>query len=428
MTDFEQDTVIRLQAALHRAREGMGAAAPPANVADTPLAELLDSMGMVDFLAIVAGVYETTPSQIEECVGREFTTIRELARGLLAAGTRLSPEAVLPGLGAQSGPGHEDRRDHKRTVGCWLGATSVWLPTCYQSAAEINTALGRPAGWLERHAGIRGRFLWSAEDPLVAAADAAKRCLAYANLIPEEVGALLVTSEAPPLLVGLAATLHERIGLSLGAFAIEIGSACTGFLAALRVGQSLLGQIDVVLIVALEAPSHFLKVKPGPPGEAAALFGDAAAACVLCQKPAGSDPIALTDVWLAVDGRDADRLARVECVQGELALKMDGTALAARAVRALAQAAEEVTRRNGLTASRLAGLIIHAGNARMPALVARQLGLPMERVWSETTRTGNLGTVSLPAAWAARQGREAGPWVWAAVGAGMTHGAALVQE
>ena len=54
MTNLEQDAMARLQAALYQAREGMGAAAPPAEAADTPLVELLDSMGMVDFLALVA--------------------------------------------------------------------------------------------------------------------------------------------------------------------------------------------------------------------------------------------------------------------------------------------------------------------------------------------------------------------------------------
>jgi len=62
----------------------------------------------------------------------------------------------------------------------------------------------------------------------------------------------------------------------------------------------------------------------------------------------------------------------------------------------------------------------------MPALLARQLNLPPERVWSETAATGNLGTASLPVAWVAHQPVEAHPVVWAAVGAGLTWGAALV--
>ena len=34
------------------------------------------------------------------------------------------------------------------------------LPAKVQTAAAINGALGRPSGWLERHAGIESRRLW----------------------------------------------------------------------------------------------------------------------------------------------------------------------------------------------------------------------------------------------------------------------------
>ena len=46
-------------------------------------------------------------------------------------------------------------------------------------------------------------------------------------------------------------------------------------------------------------------------------------------------------------------------------------------------------------------------------------------VWSQTAHTGNLGSASLPAAWAARPAPADGPVVWTAVGAGLTWGAAL---
>jgi 3-oxoacyl-[acyl-carrier-protein] synthase III len=55
------------------------------------------------------------------------------------------------------------------------------------------------------------------------------------------------------------------------------------------------------------------------------------------------------------------------------------------------------------------------------------LGLPAERVWSETARTGNLGSASLPVAWAVRQTKQTGAFVWTAAGAGLTWGAALLR-
>jgi 3-oxoacyl-[acyl-carrier-protein] synthase-3 len=106
---------------------------------------------------------------------------------------------------------------------------------------------------------------------------------------------------------------------------------------------------------------------------------------------------------------------------------MEGRALATRAIRSMADAVRGLVAAHGLALERLEGVLAHGGNGRMPALLARQLGLPAERVWSEAKRVGNLGAASLPAAWAARPAVR-GPVAWAAVGAGLTAAAALTGE
>jgi 3-oxoacyl-[acyl-carrier-protein] synthase-3 len=307
-----------------------------------------------------------------------------------------------------------------------LAATAVRLPRSVQEAASINTALGRPAGWLEEHAGIRSRRVWHDEDPLAAAAGAGRDCLNRAGVLAEEVEALLVTAEAPPLLVGLAAALHHWLELRPQTAALEIGGACMGFLAALRVAQPLLPRAGAVLVIAVECPSHFLHLEPGPAGEAAALFGDGAAACVLCAQPPGPEATPVADVQLGYDG-SAAALVRVERPAGATpAIHLDGIALAGRAVRALAEVIADCTRRHGLTPADLGAVVVHGGNGRLPALLARRLRLPPERVRSETAHGGNLGAASLPVAWAARPQSGQGPAVWAAVGAGLTWGATFL--
>src|SRR5207237_1147710 len=122
-------------------------------------------------------------------------------------------------------------REIKNALG-WLAATTACLPDKIQSAAEINNILGRPPGWLESHAGIKQRRVWGSQDAVAAAYEAARECLSRVGLTASEVGALLVTGEAPPMPIGLAAALHHQLGLSFEATALEVGGACTGFLAA----------------------------------------------------------------------------------------------------------------------------------------------------------------------------------------------------
>jgi 3-oxoacyl-[acyl-carrier-protein] synthase-3 len=391
---------------------------PPAADPNCRLADVLDSMGMVEFLMVVAADCGVDLGVIEECVGRSFTTVAELAAAMEGAG--VGPSATRGASCLQF-----DRVRSPAAVKCWLAGCAVRLPAMIQLASAINEALQRPPGWIEQHAGILQRRLWADEDPLHAAAEAARACLREAGVLEEEVGALLVTSEAPPRLLGLAAAMHHRLDLRPQTPALEVGAACTSFLAALWLGRALLPACGAVLIVALEAPSRFLTLQPGPAGEAAALFGDVAAACVLTPEAVGTGSVPLHALALGADGSAGD-LVRVESsAAGAVEVCLQGQALATRAVRTMTAAVQSMVEQHGLTVADLEVIVIHGGNGRFPALLARQLRLPRERIWSETATTGNLGSASLPVAWAAHA-TPRGAAVWAAVGAGLTWGTALL--
>jgi 3-oxoacyl-[acyl-carrier-protein] synthase III len=279
-----------------------------------------------------------------------------------------------------------------------LAATALGLPAREQSTGELDALVGRPAGWLATHAGIKTRRLWAGEDALDYAARAGCDCLAQARVRLGDVTALLVTSEAPPLPIGLAAALHHRLGLAAEVPALEVGGACCGFLTALWLARRLLVPESAALIVAVEAPSRWLSTQPGPAGEAAALCGDGAAACLLAGHAAGERPLALRDLYFHSDG-DQGNLLRVERDgAGAFQINMQGPALAQRAVRAMTEAVRRVCHYQGVDVAQLARVVIHAGNGRMPPLVARSLALPAASFCSVTGFVGNLGSASLPAA------------------------------
>jgi 3-oxoacyl-[acyl-carrier-protein] synthase-3 len=187
--------------------------------------------------------------------------------------------------------------------------------------------------------------------------------------------------------------------------------------------RSLVRTAGAILIIAVEAPSLLLALEPGPAGEAAALFGDGAAASLISDHAVGNAAVPLIDVTASADGSGA-HLLQVKRGQGGLAVEFQGRALAARAVRTMADNVHALRQKHRLRLSDISGIVAHGGNGRMPDLLARSLGIPAECVWSEAARLGNLGTASLPVAWA-MHGPATGPVIWTAVGAGLTWGAAL---
>ena len=415
--------IAHVLARVREVRRNLGDGTELPEDAGLRFAEALDSMGMVEFLLVLGEDCGVPPECIEQAVQRRFGTVGELAAALHVVG--LVPRQAYPSSSPDLAPAPGVAIPVAASAGCWLTATAMQLPNTVQSAAYLNERIQRPPGWLEEHAGIRQRHVWGEQDALAAAVKAAQDCLGRAGISATEVGALLVTSEAPPRLVGLAAALHHRLGMRADAAALEIGGACTGFVAALWLARRLQPTCPVTLIIAVEAPSRFLSLQPGTAGEAAALFGDAAAACLLGSQPATPAAVSLTDVSLGADGGAGDLVQISRSLDGAVAVQLQGQALTVRAIETMAQAIRTLTQQHQLQLSELAAVVMHAGNGRFPALLARHLGLPAERVHSQTPVTGNLGSASLPVAWAALPSIPRDPVIWTAVGAGLTWGAAL---
>jgi len=421
MSSISTDLLAHVFARLREVQRTLGIEPVATDDPNLLLTNLLDSMGLVELVAVLAGDRGVTAEAIEKAAGHRFESVASLAAAVDGA-SRNEPRASARGA-AQHPSLTLGARSEQPQATCRLTAPCVHLPARIEEADELDVRLGRPPGWLEAHSGIRRRYVWENEDAVEAAAGVGRTSLEAAGLLVEEVGGLLVTSQAPPLLAGLAAAIHQRLDLPPRTVALEVGGACTGFLQALWLARSLIERLENILIIAVEAPSRHLHTEPGEAGEAAALFGDGTAACLATSSPEGPGALPVVDVDLSVsEGRDL--LGVAGDGRDSVHVRMDGPRLASRAVEALTELVRETAQRHKLSVEELSAVIVHGGNGRMPGLVARRLGLPAERVWSQTGETGNLGSASLPLAWA-RGAAINGPVAWAAVGAGLTLASAL---
>src|SRR5258708_7208839 len=139
------DTLLNhLLTRLSEVQQNLGQDADSPATGATRFADVLDSMDMVEFLMVIAEDFGVLPAAVEQCSGRRFGSVVELAGALHATGWELSGHHVVGTQVALATP-ETDGRSHSLTTTAWLAGTAVRLPATVQTAAEINAALKRPA-------------------------------------------------------------------------------------------------------------------------------------------------------------------------------------------------------------------------------------------------------------------------------------------
>jgi 3-oxoacyl-[acyl-carrier-protein] synthase-3 len=112
-------------------------------------------------------------------------------------------------------------------------------------------------------------------------------------------------------------------------------------------------------------------------------------------------------------------------------IRMAGREVFKAAVRSMAEAADQALMRAGLTGADIDLLVPHQANMRIIESTARYSGVPMEKVFVNVDRYGNMSSATVPIALdeAVEQGRlKAGDNVMmVAFGAGFTWASAVVR-
>ncbi|WP_159348786.1 beta-ketoacyl-ACP synthase III [Roseomonas harenae] len=311
-----------------------------------------------------------------------------------------------------------------------IAGTGGYLParslTNDELAAEFN--LDTSDAWISERTGIRRRHMAAPGESTADMATAACRAaLAQAGAEASEVDAIILATATPDSAFPSTATrVQEKLGVTRG-FSFDISAACTGFIYAVGVADSMIraGNCRNVLVVGAEA---FTRILDWTDRGTCVLFGDGAGAVLLRAEDAGCapNPRGILSTHLHSDGRHGDILQ----VEGGL-VRMAGREVFRHAVSKLASAVDEALAANGLAKSDVQWLVPHQANLRIIDAMGRKLGLPPERVVVTVDRHANTSAASIPLALAeaVRDGRiKAGDMVlMEAIGGGLTWGAALAR-
>ncbi len=305
-----------------------------------------------------------------------------------------------------------------------------------------NEALGREFrletsdAWIRERTGIGQRHLAApGETASSMGAAAARMALDKAGLGPGVVDAIIVATATPDAAFpSTAVRVQAALGITRG-FAFDLAAACTGFVYALGMADSLIrsGAARGVLVIGTEV---FSRILDWTDRGTCVLFGDGAGAVLLL---AGEGDGRATDrgilsTHLHADGRHGDILlvdGGAGSTGGTGLLRMAGKEVFRHAVNKLSSVVDEALAANGLGHEDVRWLVPHQANLRIIQAMGKKLHLPEERVVVTVDRHANTSAASIPLALAeaANDGRIRGGdlVVMEAIGGGLTWGAALAR-
>jgi 3-oxoacyl-[acyl-carrier-protein] synthase-3 len=318
-------------------------------------------------------------------------------------------------------------------------STGRWLPDNVVTNADMEKLVDTSDEWIRQRTGIRERRIAPKE---IGAADmgteAAKIAMARAGVQPGEVDLLVVATATPDrLLPSTACDIQANLGAK-NAAAFDISAACSGFLYALTIaeGHIAAGRGEIALVISTEKMTGIVDWSDR---STFVLFGDGAGAAVVKKAENGRG---MLSNFMRSDGTLAELLWRpggglkepfdVAMIDNKKHLvKMAGSEVFKAAVRSMAEAADQALIRAGMTGNDIDILIPHQANIRIIEATAKYAKIPMEKVFVNVDRYGNMSSATVPIALdeAIEQGRvkRGDNVLMVAFGAGFTWASAVVR-
>lgn len=319
-----------------------------------------------------------------------------------------------------------------------ITAVGGYVPDYVLTNKELETLIDTTDEWIITRTGIKERRILKGEGM-----GTSELCVPVAleicrkrGITPDEIDLLIVATVTPDMVFPATANVvTDKIGAK-NAFGFDIGAACSGFLYALDTGARFIesGRYKKVMVIGADKMSSIIDYTDRT---TCIIFGDGGAGVLLEPNYEG---LGLIDSILKSDGHGREYLhmiaggsakpASMETVTNrEHFVYQEGKMVFKYAVSNMADAAEDIMKRNNLTSDNVAYLVPHQANKRIIDATAQRMGLPEEKVMMNIQRYGNTTAGTLPLClWDYEKELKKGDnLVLAAFGGGFTWGASYLK-
>lgn len=288
------------------------------------------------------------------------------------------------------------------SVGVKLVASAGYLPERVVTNDELSKMMDTSDEWIQSHTGIKTRHYAIDEDSSDMGTKVAEKLLKQANVSPEEIDLIIVSTISPDALTPSTAALIQRNIGAKNAFAFDLSAACAGFVFAYSTADKFLHspQYNKALVISVENNSKMLDFTDRT---SAVFFGDGAAG-VLVEKEEGASDSLIAEKMLAEGNMEAVNSGRVQplsTVQANnypqmKAFYQDGPAVYRFVTTTVIDHIKKFLKENKVNPNELDLVIPHQANLRLLEKIAEGIGIPFSKVGVNVDYAGNTSSVGIP--------------------------------
>lgn len=311
--------------------------------------------------------------------------------------------------------------------------TGSYLPERILTNKDLEDMVDTNDEWIVERTGIKSRHIVAeGETTGDMAFQASLKAIEMAGIQAEDIDMIILGSSSPDFFFpATACYVQNKLGIKVSKGAFDMQAACSGFMYAITMADSLIktGMAKTILVIGADTLSRIVDYTDRG---TCILFGDGAGAAIL----QASDESGILGSQIYADGSYTSILnceTRIDAgkIIGHPYLTMDGQAVFKFAVKALSGVAKELADKCGVTLEEIDWVVPHQANMRIIESTARSISAPMDKVIVTVDKHGNTSAASIPLALdlAVRDGRiKRGDLVLLeGVGGGFTWGASLIR-
>ena len=314
-----------------------------------------------------------------------------------------------------------------------ISAVGKYLPDYILTNKELETLVETNDDWITSRTGIKERRILKEPNQGTSfmAIRAAKDLLQKSNVDPKEIDMFIVATATPDLPVASTAVFTATEIGATNAFAYDLQAACSSFLYGMSTAASYIesGRYKKVLLIGADKMSSIIDYTDRA---TCIIFGDGAGAVLF--EP-NSDGMGLQDEYLRSDGSGREFL-KIEAggsilpvsedtlKNGQHFVHQEGKTVFKFAVSNMADVAEKMLTRNGLSNDDISWLVPHQANKRIIEATAKRVNVDASKVMMNIHKYGNTTSATLPLLLAdyEHQLKKGDNLIFAAFGGGFTWG------